>query len=272
MTYIDGNLVPLTSGQSQIGYDPISGPTNAEEIPFQQIWQLSGVFMSPIHGRGGGLRFNPANSGMEVTNDLSLTGQGFHPFGQSVTRTICRVRGFHDMLHVDPGTGTITRTDPLVVSVTDITTIAGQLMTKGFLARIPFQFTLPDWVDTNYPIRAKATLLVGNTAPSGAGQQIEIETNIGWNGDNNNIFPATGSKASASTQDISTYAALDYIDCDLGDVLDARSCSNRDLIHGVLKRDATPSNFLDDDYPDAIALLDLEFIGRVKRGFAGEFE
>lgn len=271
------DIVPFTSGIHALGgiidfTQSIPQAVLTDYSPYGQTYSLSGMYVSPIHGKFGAIRYNPANSGMEVTNDIDDTGQGWHPFGQSITRTITKVRGLHDMLHVDAGGGTFARTDPLVISVTDTTTIAGQLFTKGFLTRIPFEFTVPDWVDTNYPITAKVNLLVGNTAPSGAGQQIEIETNTGWNGDNSNFFVPTGSKATATIHDISSYGALDYIELDLGTILDPRSVSNRDLVHGVVKRDARTSNFLDDDYPDAIAIGEVEFLARVKRGYAGEYE
>ena len=176
------------------------------------------------------------------------------------------------MLHIDPGNGTIARTDPFVLSISDTTTAGGQLMTKGFLTRIPIQFIIPEWVDTNYPIKAKTLLFLGNTSPSGAGQQVEMETNFAWNGDNSNYFTATGTKATATIKNISNYSVLDYVEVDLGAVIDARSASNGDMIHGVIKRDATPSNFLDDDYPDAVSPMDIEFTARVKRGYEGEFE
>ncbi len=159
-----------------------------------------------------------------------------------------------------------------MIGSSDTQTVVAHIFSYGFSQRKLIQFAIPDWVDTNYPITARWHGLIGSTAPSGAGQQIELETNFAWNGDNDNYLVAPASNATATVFDISSYAALDYFVLDIGTVIPARSLSNGDIVHGVVERDGRTTNFLDDDYPDLIGMLNLEFTARVKRGSAGEFE
>lgn len=268
------SIDPFTSGIHSLGAPDIeftaTPPLPLTWTPYGIVAQNSGMFFSPIHGVAGGFRFNPTNSGMEVTNGLAEPGQGWHPVGQSITRTWTIPGRLPWSSSLDDDAFAIE--DPLVIGTTDTQTIAGQLFSNGFSTRKLVQFTIPDWVDRNYPITARWYGLIGNTSPSGAGQQIELETILAWNNDNDNYLTGPSSNSSTTIFDISGYSLLDYFVADLGVVIPAKVLSEKTLVHGVIERDARITNLLDDDYPDLISLLDMEFTARVKRGYAGEFE
>lgn len=71
------DLIPIGSGWSNLGVDVGSNAQNAFDIttlaPFNHIIQLSGIFLDPILGQSGIIRYNRATPAFEISLDGGLT-------------------------------------------------------------------------------------------------------------------------------------------------------------------------------------------------------
>ena len=74
---INGDLIPTTSGFSNLGVDVDSNSQNAFDItsirPFNNVHLVSGVFHDPLHGQSGVLRFNQQQGAFQVSVNGGLT-------------------------------------------------------------------------------------------------------------------------------------------------------------------------------------------------------
>jgi hypothetical protein len=93
---INGDLVPSTSGRSNLGVDVGVNGSNAFDIasirPFNHIHQISGVFHDPIMGTSGIIRFNQQGGTFEASSDGGITFSSF-PAAGSVSVTSVGVIG-----------------------------------------------------------------------------------------------------------------------------------------------------------------------------------
>jgi len=74
---INGDLVPSTSGRSNLGVNVGPNAANAFDIstirPFNHIHQVSGVFHDPVGGQSGVLRYSLEAGAFQVSVDGGLT-------------------------------------------------------------------------------------------------------------------------------------------------------------------------------------------------------
>lgn len=82
---INGDLVPSTSGWSNLGVDVGTNGQNAFDItsinPFNNVHLVSGVFHDPLHGQSGVLRYNRQQAAFQVSVDGGLTFQNLSAGG-----------------------------------------------------------------------------------------------------------------------------------------------------------------------------------------------
>jgi len=88
--FIDGDLIPSTSGQAHLGVDGTGASAfSASSIsPFGRVHMLSGVWHDPLYGQSGVMRFSQQAGAFQVSVDGGLTfanisaGGGVSSIGQ----------------------------------------------------------------------------------------------------------------------------------------------------------------------------------------------
>lgn len=74
MVFIDGDLIPSTSGQASLGVNSAGSAFDTASIsPFNHIHLMSGVWHDPLYGQSGVIRFNQQAGAFQVSIDGGLT-------------------------------------------------------------------------------------------------------------------------------------------------------------------------------------------------------
>jgi len=144
--FIDGDLIPSTSGQSSLGVD--STGNSAFDIssikPFSHIHLVSGVWHDPLYGQSGVIRFNQQAGTFQVSVNGGLTFQDISTGAGGITSIgvigDVNLTGAVDLATLASGFMTITDTadaSPLVFAVDNLG-LSGlwKFPTQGFNGRV----------------------------------------------------------------------------------------------------------------------------------------